>query len=94
MATSGVEELSIKLLEAYHDLSEGRLKTPIAKQDAVRRASIEDSSTEPDVALRYLLNGGYLEPIEREDTENPGEAMDSYAITVPGMDWVRQKRDL
>ncbi len=94
MATSGVEEMSLQLLEAYHDLAEGRLKTPIAKQAAVARADIEHSSTEPEVALRYLLNGGYLEPIEQEETENPNEAMDSYAITVPGMDWVRQKRDL
>ncbi len=63
-------------------------------QRMLMRAISLHSSTEPEVALRYLLNGGYLEPIEREDTENSDEAMDSYAITVPGMDWVRQKRNL
>jgi diketogulonate reductase-like aldo/keto reductase len=94
MAISGVEEMSLQLLEAYHDLAQGRLKNPVAKQAAVAQADIEHSSTEPEVALRYLLNGGYLEPIEREDTENSDETMDSYAITVPGMDWVRQKRNL
>lgn len=92
MATSGMEELSMRLLEAFHDLAEGRLQRPVSKEDAAREADMYESSTEPDVALRYLLNGGYVEAIDQTDDENADEAVESYVITVPGMDKVRQRR--
>ncbi len=50
MATSGVEELSMRLLEAFHDLARGRLQNPVSKEDAVRESGIEADSTEPEVA--------------------------------------------
>ncbi len=85
MTTSGVEEFSTRLLAAFHDLSGGRLKTPVAMDDAARKAGLETDSTESDVALRYLLNGRYLEAAD--------ETAGTYCITVPGMDRVRQARN-
>ena len=95
MATSGMEELSTRLLEAFYDLAQGRLQSPVSKEDAAHKADIEEDSTEPDVALRYLLNGGYLEAATDSVPADSGdETEESYVITVPGMDRVRQKRGL
>lgn len=88
MTTSGIEESAMRLLEAFHDLAHGRLKEPVALGDAKQEARMDDASaasTEPDVAVRYLVNQGYVE------AAGTGQA---YAITVPGMDRVRRKRGL
>lgn len=75
----------MRLLEAFHDLSRGRLKEPVALEDAKREARMDTTSTEPGVALRYLLNGSYLETAD--------ETAGTYSITVPGMDRVRRARN-
>lgn len=94
MATSGVEELSMRLLEAFYDLARGRLQGPVSKEDAVREARLDANSTEPEVALRYLLNARYVEAVDDPSVESGKEASEVYGITVPGMDKVRQKREL
>lgn len=88
MTTSGVEESAMRLLEAFHDLAQGRLKEPVALGEAKREARMDDASgtsIEADVAVRYLVNQRYLE------AAGTGQV---YAITVPGMDKVRQRRGL
>ena len=86
MATSGVEELSMRLLEAFYDLADGKLKQPVSMEEATRASGLDTTSTEPNVALRYLLNGSHLEVAD--------ETAGTYEINVPGMDKVRQKRGL
>lgn len=96
MATSGIEESAARLLTAFHDLSGGRLKQPVRlrssekpkEEGATQRAGMDPSSTEPDVAVRYLVNKKYVEPAGA----NAAGANVAYAITVPGMDRVRQMR--
>lgn len=88
MTTSGIEESAMQLLEAFHDLARGRLKEPVTLGDAKREARMDSApaaSTEPDVAVGYLVNQGYVE------VAGTGQV---YAITVPGMDRVRQRRGL
>ena len=93
MAPSGVEEVAWRLLGAFYDLSgHNPLKTvPIGTPDsppnesAAKAAGTEPGSTECDVAVRYLLNGGY---INQPDT--PG----GYQITVRGIEKVREMRGL
>jgi hypothetical protein len=92
MPTSGVEEDAWRLLGAFYDLSgHNPLKrVPIGTPDstpnesAAMAAGMEPGSPECDVALRYLLNGRYIEP------DTPGE----YRITVQGIEKVREMRGL
>jgi hypothetical protein len=93
MATSGIEDLAMRLLGAFYDLSgHNPLRTvPIgapespANESAAKAAGIEPGSTECDVAVRYLLNQGYI-----EETDAPSD----YAITIQGIDRVREMRGL
>ncbi len=94
MTTSGVEELSMRLLEAFYDLARGKLQAPVSKEDAVREAGLDAASTEPEVALRYLLNGEYVEAAKESSGESSDQTNEVYGITVPRMDKVRQKREL
>ena len=93
MATSGVENVAMRLLGAFYDLS-GHNPTravPIgepgspAEESAAPAAGVEPGSTECAVAVRYLLNQGYV-----DETDTPS----AYVITVPGIDRVRQMRGL
>ena len=93
MPTSGIEDAAMRLLGAFYDMS-GQNPTrpvPIGSPDsppgdsAAKAAGIEPGSTEPDVAARYLLNQGYLEPTD---------APSAYTITVAGIDKVREMRGL
>ncbi len=93
MATSGVEESATRLLGAFYDLGGhnplrhvpvGAPESP-PEESAAKAAGLDPGSTECDVALRYLLNGGYL-----RETETPSE----YTITVQGIDRVREMRGL
>jgi hypothetical protein len=93
MTTSGVEEDAWRLLGAFYDLSgHNPLKpVPIGTPDstpndsAAKAAGIDPGSPECDVAVRYLLNGGYM-----KETDTPGE----YQITVQGIEKVREMRGL
>ena len=93
MATSGVEQDAWRLLGAFYDLSgHNPLKpVPIGDPDSppnesvAKAAGLEPGSPECDVAVKYLLNGGYV-----KGTGTPSE----YTITVQGIDKVREMRGL
>jgi hypothetical protein len=88
MPTSGVEENAMRLLIAFHKLSGGKPTDPVflgraespPNEGAANAAGLDFGSTELDVALRYLLDGGYLDVADEPDY---------YKITVPGIDQVR-----
>ena len=90
MATSGVEENALRLLGAFYDLSGEKLTEPVLiggpevpGQGAAPRAGLDPESTECDVAARYLIDRGYIEP---------ADAASEYVITVAGFDRVREMR--
>jgi hypothetical protein len=93
MATSGIEDLAMRLLGAFYDLGGHNPLRPVPigapesppNESAAKAARMDPGSTECDVALRYLLNGGYV-----KETDAPSE----YAITVQGIDRVREIRGL
>jgi len=93
MATSGIEDLAMRLLGAFYDLGGHNplrsvpIGTPESppNESAAKAARMEPGSTECDVALRYLLNGEYI-----READTPSE----YAITVQGIDRVREMRGL
>ena len=93
MATSGVEEVAWRLLGAFYDLSGHNPLKPVPvgtpesppNESAAKTADVEPGSTECDVAVRYLLNGGYL-----RESEAPSE----YVITVQAIEKVREMRGL
>ncbi len=69
MPTSGIEDVAMRLLGAFYDVSgqDPTRPVPIGGSDsppgegAAPKAGIDASSTEPDVAVRYLLDQGYLQ---------------------------------
>ncbi len=91
MPTSGVEESAMRLLGAVYDLSGGKPTDPVflgredspPNEGAANAAGLDFGSTELDVALRYLIDQGYVE--EAGDPEH-------YKITVPGIDKTREMR--
>ena len=90
MATSGLEETALRLLGAFHDLSGGKLREPVALSEpetpgkgAAQRAGLDPDSVECDEAVKYLVNQGYLEP---------AGGASGYAITVAGIDKARKRR--
>ena len=91
MATSGIEDSAMRLLGAFHDLSGHNpvVAVPIgasdstANESAAKAAGIEPGSTECDVAVRYLLNQGYV-----KESDDPS----AYTITVTGIETVRASR--
>ena len=92
MATSGLEETALRLLGAFHDLSGGKLREPVALsepetpgQGAAQRAGLDPDSVECDEAVKYLVNQGYLEP---------AGGASGYAITVAGIDKARKRRGI
>jgi hypothetical protein len=93
MATSGIEDVAMRLLGAFYDLSGHNPLRPVAigapesppNESAAKAAGVEPGSTECAVGVRYLLNGGY---IEETDTSS------DYTITVQGIDRVRKIRGL
>ena len=93
MATSGVEEAAMRLLEAFYELSghNPNVCVPVGTagepepKSATKVAGLEEESTEADVALRYLLNQRYVKE---------GDAPSEYTITVMGIDRVREMRGL
>jgi hypothetical protein len=93
MPTSGIEDLAMRLLGAFYDLSGHDPTRPVPigapesppNESAARAAGMEPGSTESAVAVRYLLNQGFV-----EKTDAPSE----YTITVQGIDRVRELRGL
>ena len=90
MATSGVDENALWLLGAFYDLSEEKITqlVPVGGpegQGAAPRAGLDPESTECEVAVRYLVDQGYIEA--RGDSSE-------YVITVAGFDRIREMRRL
>jgi membrane protein len=93
MTTSGVEEVAMRLLGAFHDLSGHNPLRPVPigapesppNESAAKAAGVEPESTECDVAVRYLLNQGYI-----KETYAPS----AYTISVQGIDRAREMRGL
>ena len=91
MATSGIEDSAMRLLGAFYDLSGHNLAVSVpvgtpdstANESAAKAAGIEPDSTECDVAVRYLLNHGYI-----QESDEPS----AYTITVAGIEKVRESR--
>ncbi len=93
MPTSGIEDVAMRLLGAFYDLSGHDPTRPVpiggsgspSGEGAAPKAGIEVGSTEPDVAVKYLLTQGYLQQ---------ADAPSAYTITVSGIDKVREMRGL
>ncbi len=98
-ATSGVEESAMRLLGAFYNLSGGRPgeEVPLvgdgtpegrgaAQQAGIDTASVP-GSVERDVAVRYLLNKGYVE-------KGAGTGPALYKITPSGVERVGRMRGL
>jgi hypothetical protein len=93
MTTSGIENVAMRLLGAFYDLSGHNPTRPVPigapesppNESVARAAGMEPGSTECDVAVRYLLNQGHI-----RETDAPSD----YAITVQGIDRVREVRGL
>jgi len=91
--TGGIEDVAMHLLGPFYDLSGQNPTRPVPigtpeslqQESAAKTAGIDVGSTEPDVAVRYLLNQGYLEQADAPST---------YTITVAGIDKVREMRGL
>ncbi len=77
----------MRLLAAFHDLSGGKLNVPVpvggpdSEEDgAADRVGSEWDATERDVALRYLVDQGYLQA-----TDDAG-----YTLTYQGLEQARE----
>jgi hypothetical protein len=92
LATSGIEEDAMRLLEAFYDLSGGKLTEPVPMgspeiqgQGAAPMADLDPDSPECDIAARYLVDRKYIVP---------ADAASGYTITVAGFDRVREMRGI
>jgi hypothetical protein len=93
MATSGIEDVAMRLLGAFYDLSGHNPLSPVSigtpesppNESVAKAAGMKPGTTECDVAVRYLLNQGYI-----KETDAPSD----YTITVQGIDRVREMRGI
>lgn len=97
MAESAVRDAALRLLGAIYDLSGGKLYEPVPvvvpgdpSQGAARKAGVDPDSTEDEVALRYLVDQGYVRAVGDPAT---GGGQD-YELTVAGLDKARQTRGI
>ncbi len=95
LAESEVRDAALRLLGAIYDLSGGKLYEPVPvvvpgepAEGAARKAGVDPDSTEDEVALRYLVNQGYVRA-----SGDPAAGQD-YELTVAGLDKARQMRGL
>ena len=93
MTTSGTEDDAMLLLGGFYDLAEGKPNeaVPLGGEDsteseaAAPKVGMDPASTDCEVALRYLVDQGYI----KADDEEAG----SYTLTVPGIDRIKEMRD-
>ena len=85
--TSGVEEVAMRLLGAFYDLSDGKITEPVplGGEGAAQKAGLDPESTECDIAVRYLLDQRFIAA---------GSNPSGYKITVPGFDKAREMRGM
>ena len=97
MAESEVRDAALRLLGAIYDLSGGKLYEPVpvvVPEDptggAAPKAGVDTDSTEDEVALRYLVDQGYV----RASGDPAAGGGQDYELTVAGLDKARQMRGL
>ncbi len=97
MADSAVQDAALRLLAAIHDLSGGKLYEPVPvvvpgepSKGAAQKAGIDSDSTEDEVAIRYLVDQGYI----RASGNPPAGGAQDYELTVAGLDRAREYRGL
>lgn len=97
MAEGAVRDAALRLLGAIHDLSGGKLYEPVPvvvpgdpAKGAARKAGIDPDSTEDEIALRYLVDQGYIRAVG-DPAEGGGR---DYELTVAGLDQARRMRGL
>ena len=97
MAESAVRDAALRLLVAIYDLSGGKLYEPVPvvvpgepAEGAARKAGVDPGSTEDEVALRYLVDQGYVRAV---GDPAAGSGRD-YELTVAGLDKARQMRGI
>jgi hypothetical protein len=78
MATA-VETMSVRLLRAFDEEAKGNTETAVLAAEAARRAGFDHGSEDYEVALRYLLDSGYLRP-------TPAVGGEGFGITTAGKD--------
>ncbi len=78
MATE-VEVLGERLLHEFNEEALGNTETVVIAAEAARRVGFDHGSEDYEVALRYLLDSGYL----RSASIVGGEG---YSITVAGVE--------
>jgi hypothetical protein len=91
MPTSGIEDMAMRLLGAFYDLSGHNPIQPVAlgtpespsSESAAKVAGMELGSSGLDVAVRYLLDQRYIKQADVSAT---------YTITIMGIDKVREER--
>jgi len=86
--TSGVEASAMRLLEAFYDLSEGKLTEPVplgGAEGAAQKAGLDPESTECAIAARYLVDQRLIEARGK---------VSEYVIAVAGFDRVREMRGM
>jgi hypothetical protein len=91
MTTSSIVDMAMRLLRAFYDLSGHNPTQSVAlgtpelppSDSAAKVAGMELGTSELDVALRYLLDQGYIKQADVSGT---------YTITVVGIAKVREER--
>jgi hypothetical protein len=78
MATE-IETMGVRLLRAFHEEARGNTETAVLAPDAASRAGFDHGSEDYELALRYLLDSGYLRP-------TPAVGGEGFAITTAGKD--------
>jgi hypothetical protein len=78
MATE-VETMGVRLLRAFDAEAKGNTETAVLAAEAARRAGFDHGSEDYEVALRYLLDSGYLRP-------TPAVGGEGFGITTAGKD--------
>lgn len=78
MATE-VETMGVRLLRAFDEEAKDNTETAVLAAEAVRRAGFDHGSEDYEVALRYLLDSGYLR-------RTPAVGGEGFGITTAGKD--------
>jgi hypothetical protein len=74
-----VEIMGVRLLRAFDEEAKGNTETAVLAAEAARRAGFDHGSEDYEVALRYLLDSGYLRP-------TPAVGGEGFGITTAGKD--------
>ncbi|MGF1473476.1 MAG: hypothetical protein ACFB50_17275 [Rubrobacteraceae bacterium] len=93
MTNSRIEEDAMLLLGAFYDLSGGKPNEPVpvggpesTEADAAApRAGLDPQDPGCEVAVRYLVDRGYIKAVDEEST--------AYTLTVPGIERAKELRE-